>query len=78
MSTLPNMDLNDSPTDDFLVAIADVRARLRPPSQRPAPVWPAVAAAALFAVSAMIFATAAILSPPAHLTPIADDVRGPA
>jgi hypothetical protein len=32
----------------------------------------------LFAVSAMIFATAAILSPPAHLTPIADDVRGPA
>ena len=39
--------------------------------------WPALAAAALFAVSAMVFATAAILSPPAQLMPVTD-VRGPA
>jgi hypothetical protein len=73
------MQLIDSPTldDPFHAALAEARRRLRPPPERADPTWAALAAAAFFAVSAMIFATAAILSPPAHLTPIAADVRGP-
>jgi hypothetical protein len=59
----------------FVDAMADARIRLEPPVVREQ-VWPAVAAAALFAVSALIFATAAILAPPAHLTPV-QGVRGP-
>lgn len=61
--------------DAFAEAMADARVRLEPPVVRER-VWPALAAAALFAVSALIFATAAILAPPAHLTPV-ESVRGP-
>jgi len=61
---------------DFADALARARARLQPPARRE-PVWPALAAAGFFAVSALVFATAAILAPPAHLTPVAA-VRGPA
>ncbi|HEY3887451.1 MAG TPA: hypothetical protein VGL73_02685 [Caulobacteraceae bacterium] len=59
----------------FAEAMADARIRLEPPVVRER-VWPALAAAALFAISALVFATAAILAPPAHLTPVAS-VRGP-
>jgi hypothetical protein len=59
----------------FSDALARARERLEPPVQvRRA--WPALAAAAFFAIAAMIFATAAILAPPAQLTP-AEGVRGP-
>jgi hypothetical protein len=63
------------PDEAFTEAMADARIRLEPPVIRER-VWPALAAAALFAVSALIFATAAILAPPAHLTPVVS-VRGP-
>ena len=59
----------------FAEAMADARVRLEPPVVRER-AWPALAAAALFAVSALVFATAAILAPPAQLTPVAS-VRGP-
>jgi hypothetical protein len=59
----------------FAEAMEDARLRLEPPVVRER-VWPALAAAALFAISALVFATAAILAPPAHLTPVAS-VRGP-
>jgi hypothetical protein len=61
--------------DAFAEALADVRVRLEPPVRRER-MWPALAAAAFFAVSALVFATAAILAPPAQLTPVAS-VRGP-
>jgi hypothetical protein len=59
----------------FAEAMARARARLDPPV-RVERVWPALAAATFFAVSALAFATAAILAPPAQLTPM-DTVRGP-
>jgi hypothetical protein len=67
----------ESPTDEdaFLEALARVQLLL----EAPVPVrrtWPALAAAGFFALSAMIFATAAILAPPARIAPVAD-VRGP-
>jgi hypothetical protein len=55
----------------FFEALENARARLEPPAQR-ARTWPAVAAAAFFAISAMVFATAAILSPPAQITPVTE------
>ncbi|HLK23118.1 MAG TPA: hypothetical protein VKT30_00515 [Caulobacteraceae bacterium] len=58
----------------FADALARVRARLEPPPP-PERLWPTIAAAAFFAFAAMTFATAAILAPPAQLTPISD-VRG--
>ncbi len=61
--------------DAFVRALVSARARLEPPLVRER-VWPALAAAAFFAVSALVFATAAILAPPAHLTPVVG-VRGP-
>ncbi len=64
-----------NPDDAFAEAMADARVRLEPPVVRER-VWPALAAAALFALSALIFATAAILAPPAHLTPV-ESPRGP-
>jgi hypothetical protein len=64
------------PHEAFVQALERARARLEPPLRK-ARAWPAVAAAALFAVSAMVFATAAILAPPAQLTPVTE-VRGPA
>jgi hypothetical protein len=60
----------------FVEALERARRRLEPP-MRNARAWPAVAAAAFFALSAMVFATAAILAPPAQLTPVTE-VRGPA
>jgi len=59
----------------FAEALADARVRLEPPVVRER-LWPALLAATFFAISALVFATAAILAPPAHLTPIAA-VRGP-
>jgi hypothetical protein len=65
------MDQTESsdPQALFFDALAEARQRIEPPVRRER-AWPAVAAAAFFAVSAMVFATAAILAPPAHLTPI--------
>jgi hypothetical protein len=61
--------------DAFAEALADARVRLEPPVVRER-LWPALLAATFFAISALVFATAAILAPPAHLTPVAA-VRGP-
>ena len=71
------MAVLESPDADeaFADALASARARLQPPVVRDR-VWPALAAAAFFALSALIFATAAVLAPPAHLTPVAPE-RGP-
>jgi uncharacterized membrane protein len=71
------MAVLESPDADeaFANALASARARLQPPAPRER-IWPALAAAAFFALSALIFATAAILAPPAHLTPVVA-VRGP-
>jgi len=71
MTVLESYDADQA----FADAMADARIRLEPPVVRER-VWPALAAAALFAVSALVFATAAILAPPAHLTPV-ESVRGP-
>jgi hypothetical protein len=58
-------------------ALAQARGLLRGPPPRREPVWPTLAAAAFFAVSALVFATAAILAPPVQLTPIpATSLRG--
>ena len=62
--------------DAFAEALERARARLGPPMLKPR-AWPALAAAGLLAVSAMVFATAAILTPPAQLVPVTE-VRGPA
>jgi len=51
----------------FREALAYARERLEPPVRRES-VWPALAAAAFFAVCAMTFAVAAILAPPIKLT----------
>jgi hypothetical protein len=55
----------------FVESLARARTWLEPPMRRER-VWPAVAAAAFFALSAMVFATAAILAPPAQLTPVTE------
>jgi hypothetical protein len=55
--------------DAFMTdALARARDMLNAP-QRADPAWPAVASAAFFAICAMGFATAAILAPPATITP---------
>jgi hypothetical protein len=51
----------------FREALAYARERLEPPARRES-AWPALAAAAFFAVCAMSFAVAAILAPPIKLT----------
>jgi hypothetical protein len=51
----------------FLEALAYARERLEPPVRRES-AWPALAAAAFFAVCAMSFAVAAILAPPIALS----------
>jgi hypothetical protein len=53
----------------FAEAMADIRFLLQP-QVREARVWPVLAAALAFALCAMVFATAAIMAPPAHLTHI--------
>ena len=50
-------------------ALSEARALLRPPHQRREPLWPTLAAAAFFAVSALSFAAAAILAPPVQSSP---------
>ena len=47
--------------DDLTVALAMARAKLKPPLRRERS-WPAVVAAAAFAVSALVFATAAVVA----------------
>ena len=44
--------------------LARARALLNPPTVRE-PIWPALAAAGALAVSALVFATAMVLAPPA-------------
>jgi hypothetical protein len=66
------MTLADSPTsaEAFAAAIDEARLLLLPPE----PVtrtWPTLLAALAFAVSALVFASAAILAPPVQLIPIA-------
>jgi hypothetical protein len=66
------MDEYESPlllADPFEDALEEARLLIRPEPTRER-AWPALAAAAFFAISAMTFATTAILSPPAHLTHI--------
>ncbi len=59
----------ESPVADarFHEALAYARERLLPPVRRES-VWPALAAAAFFALCAMTFAMASILAPPIKLT----------
>jgi hypothetical protein len=49
-------------------ALDRARLMLRPPAVRER-AWPAVAAAAFFAIAALGFATASVLAPPLQLTP---------
>ena len=68
---LSAMTFAESPTpaETFATAMAEARLLLR----RPKPVartWPTLLAALAFAVSALVFASAAILAPPVQLTPI--------
>lgn len=62
---------SQDPHAAFTEALEEARMRLEPPMRRPR-AWPAVAAAAFFALAAMVFATAAILAPPAQLTPVGE------
>ncbi len=65
-------------SDDALKeALSEARRLLRPPARRRGSVWPALAAAAFYAISALSFAAAVILAPPARLPPAqASDLRG--
>ncbi len=64
------MDLDESAAAAarFHEAIEYARRTLEPPVRMESP-WPVLGAAALFAVCALVFAFAAILSPPVQLTP---------
>jgi hypothetical protein len=48
----------------LLDGLTEVRRRLAQPALGRDPVWPALAAAAFFTASALVFAAAAILAPP--------------
>ena len=64
------MSLESNPSSETSFDEALVQARLK--LGAPAPqerTWPAVAAAAFFAVAALGFAAASVLAPPLHLTP---------
>jgi hypothetical protein len=69
----PGMAQIESPDthEAFFDALEQARARLEPPPDK-ARAWPAVAAAAFFALAAMAFATAAILAPPAQIAPVTE------
>jgi hypothetical protein len=72
------MSPTESPAfaEAFEAALIRARANLRAPVVRER-VWPPVAAALVFAICALGFATAAILAPPVQLAPIAA-ARAPA
>ena len=59
---------SDRPSGDTLLEQA--RLKLRPPASRER-VWPAIAAAAFFALAGLGFATAAILAPALQIAPAA-------
>jgi len=63
------MEPDESPVTDarFREALAYARERLEPPVRRES-AWPALGAAAFFAVCAMTFAVGAIMAPPVQLT----------
>jgi hypothetical protein len=65
---LESMPLADDVPDEGLLEQA--RLKLRPPVL-PERTWPAVAAAAFFAIAALGFAVASITAPPVFLTPAA-------
>ena len=62
------MEPDESPVADvrFREALAYARERLEPPARRES-AWPALGAAAFFAVCAMTFAVGAIMAPPVQL-----------
>lgn len=64
---------NDSALDPE--AMARARALLAAPA-RPERMWPALAAAALLAISALAFATAMVLAPPVITRPAAPSAPG--
>jgi hypothetical protein len=64
---LESMPLADEAHDGLL---EQARLKLRAPELRER-TWPAVAAAAFFAVSALGFAVASVLAPPLGITPAA-------
>jgi hypothetical protein len=64
------MDESEKARVRFHAALGLARTRLQPPAPRER-VWPPLAAATLFAICALSFATAAILAPPVQITPIA-------
>ena len=61
--------------DPFEDALEEARLLIAPSEARDSP-WAALGAAAFFAISAMLFASAVIISPPPRLTPISA-VQGP-
>jgi hypothetical protein len=65
------MPEDESPTaaKAFADELARARLKLRAPERRER-VWPPLAAALMFAICAMSFATAAILAPPVQLSPM--------
>jgi hypothetical protein len=66
----------DDEDDPFREALAQARTLLKPEPRRE-PVWPALAAASLFAVSAFGFAATVILAAPVQSLPAAhDSLRG--
>jgi hypothetical protein len=67
----------DEEDDPFREALADARKLLVAPAAKREPVWPALAAACLFAFSALGFAATVILAAPVQSHPVASDtLRG--
>jgi hypothetical protein len=56
--------------ESLRAALVEARALLRGPPARREPVWPTLAAAAFFAISALTFAAASILAPSVQLQPV--------
>ena len=55
----------------------DTARALLTPVRKPEPAWPALAAAALFAVSGLAFAFAAITAQPSGFKPVPEAEAGP-
>ena len=65
------------PDETLNEALAGARRLLAPAKPRRESVWPTLAAAAFFAVSALTFAAASILAPPVqHMPSTATTLRG--